>query len=144
MDTIAAINSYLFDYLNDDVTLTGTLGNPGVSEGLASRADDYPYIVFAMNPTVNPDTPIIVSCDLQIDIWDKPDSGLTTRIFEIRSQLIKLLDLHTFALDGDEAKAIRIYADSMGFVLKDPDDEFVQHMITTWSLRFIRNSDLVY
>jgi len=144
MDTIAAINDYIFNYLNADVTLTNTLGNPSVSEGLAGRSNVYPYIVFGINPTINPDAPVIVSGDLQIDIWDRPDSGLTTRIFEIRCQLIKLLDLHTIVLGGEEAKGIRIYADSMGFVLHDPDDEFVQHMIMLFTLRYVRSEDLVY
>ena len=144
MDTIAAINDYIFNYLRADTALTDLMGNSDISEGLAGRSDEYPYIVFAMNPEIARDIPIIVSCDLQVDIWDRPDSGLTTRIFAIREQLIKLLDLHTIILSGEEAKGIRIYANSMGFVLRDPDDEFVQHMITTWTLRFVRNKDLVY
>lgn len=144
MDTIEAINDYIFDYLRANTTLTDLLGNSNISEGLAGRSDVYPYIVFAINPGVSPDTPIVVSCDLQIDIWDKPDNGLTTRIFRTRGQLIKLLDQHTFTLDGNEAKGIRIYLNSMGVIIRDPDDEFVLHMVTTWSLRFVRNEDLVY
>lgn len=144
MDTIRAINHYIFGYLRGKEPLTELLGNQNISEGLANRSNDYPYIVFAINPEISPDTPVIVSCDLQIDIWDKPDSGLTTRIFEIRGQLIKSLDQYTFVLEGGEAKGIRIYADSMGFVLRDPDDEFIQHMVTTWTLRFVRSGDLAY
>jgi len=144
MDTIAAINDYIFDYLRADTTLTDLMENSNISEGLAGRSDEYPYIVFGMNPEIDRNTPIIVSCDLQVDIWNRPSTGLTTQIYEIRGRLVKLLDMHTIALSGGEAKGVRIYANSMGFVLRDPDDEFVQHMITTWTLRFVRSEDLVY
>lgn len=120
------------------------MGNLNIREGLANRSDTYPYIVYALNPDIDFETPIVVSCDLQIDIWDKPDTGLTTRIFEIRGRLIKLLDQYTFTLDGEEAKGLRIYLNSMGFVLRDPDVEFVQHIIMLYTLRYVRNLDLVY
>lgn len=144
MDTVRVINSYIFTYLRADTTLTDLMGNSNIHEGLAGRSSDYPYIVFALSPGINPDTPLIANCSFQVDIWDKPTTGLTSRIFEIRGQLIKLLDQHTFTLDGDEAKGIRIFLDSMGIILRDPDDEFIQHMITGWTLRFVRSGDLVY
>ena len=144
MDTIRAVNNYIFSYLKADTTLTTLLGNNNIREGLANRSDTYPYIVFAVNPSVNFDTPIVVDCDLQIDVWDKPNNNLTTRIFEIRSRLIKLLDQHTFALDGGEAKGLRIYLNSMGIILRDPDVEFVQHLVMLLSLRYLRSEDLVF
>ena len=144
MDTVRAINSYIFTYLRADTTLTGLMSNSNIHEGLAGRSSNYPYIVFAISPEINHNTPIIANCSFQVDVWDKPAGGLTSRIFEIRGRLIRLLDQHTFALDGDEAKGIRIYLDSMGIILRDPDDEFLQHMITVWTLRFVRKEDLVY
>lgn len=144
MDTVRAINHEIFDYLRADTTLTDLMGNSNIREGLASRSDDYPYIVFAIDPNILPDTPVMANCSFQVDIWDRPDNKLTTRIYEIRGRLIKLLDQHMLALDGSEAKGIRIYLDSMGFIQRDPDDEFIQHMVTTWSLRFARSEDLVY
>ncbi len=144
MDTIRAINDYIFTYLRADITLIDLLGNYNIHEGLAHRSSDYPYIVFALSPEISPDTPLVADCSFQTDIWDKPADGLTSRIFEIRGRLIKLLDQHTFILDGNEAKGIRIFLDSMGVILRDPDDEFIQHMVTGWSLRFIRSGDLVY
>lgn len=144
MDTIRAINAYLFGYLRADTTLTDLMGNNNIREGLANRSDIYPYIVYAINPDVSFDTPIIVNCDLQVDIWDKPNTGLTTRIFEIRNRLVKLLDRHTFTLDGGEAKGLRIYLNSMGFVMRDPEVEFVQHMIMLFTLRYVRSEDLVF
>lgn len=144
MDTIRAINAYLFKYLREDTILTDLMGNLNVREGLANRSDVYPYIVYSINPDVNFETPIIVNSDLQVDIWDKPSTGLTTRIFEIRGRLIKILDQHTFTLDGGEAEGLRIYLNSMGFVMRDPDVEFVQHMIMLCTLRYVRSEDLVY
>jgi len=145
MDTVRAINDYIFTYLRADTVLTNDLmGNSNVHEGLAGRSSDYPYIVFAINPEINPNTPLIANCDFQVDIWDRPDDGLTSRIFEIRGRLIKLLDQYDFILDGNEAKGIRIFLDSMGIILRDPDDEFIQHMVMLFTLRFVRKEDLVY
>ena len=145
IDTIAAINSYLFTYLREDTILTDDLlGNNNIRVGLANRSDVYPYVVFDINPDVNFDTPIVVNSDLQVDIWNKPDNHLTTQIYGIRNRLIKLLDQHAFALDEGEAKGLRIYLNSMGFVGRDPDVEFVQHIIMLFSLRYIRSEDLVY
>jgi len=145
LDTIRAINHEIFDYLKGDTILTKDLmGNSNISEGLSFRSDDYPYIVFAIDPSIASDTPVIANCGFQVDIWDRPDSKLTTRIFEIRGRLIKLLDQHTFTLSGNEAKGIRIHLDSMGFIQRDPDDEFIQHIVMLLTLRFIRNEDLVY
>ena len=143
MDTIRSINSHLFNYLRTDTILTTDLmGNTNISVGLANRSATYPYIVFDINPDISFDTPIVVDCDLQVDIWNS--SSLTTQIFEIRNRLIKLLDQHDFTLDGGEAKGLRIYLNSMGFVLRDPDVEFVQHIIMLFTLRYVRNEDLVY
>lgn len=145
MDTVRALNHKIFAYLREDPTLIDDLmGNSNVREGLANRSDIYPYIVYAINPDILPDTPVIANCGFQIDIWDKPTNGLTTRIFEIRGRLVKLLDQHTFTLGGGEAKGIRVYLDSMGIVLRDPDVEFVQHMIMLFTLRYVRSEDLVY
>lgn len=144
MDTIAAINDYMFTYLRADTTLTTLMGNSNIQAGLAYRSKVFPYIVFALNPEVNFETSIVVNCDFQVDIWDKPDNGVTTRIYAIRNRLIKLLDKHTFSLDSDEAKGIRIYLNSLGIVLRDPDTEFVLHAIMLSSLRYIRNEDLIY
>jgi len=144
LDTIAAINDYMFTYLRADTTLTTLMGNSNIQAGLAYRSKVFPYIVFALNPEVNFETSIVVNCDFQVDIWDKPDNGVTTRIYAIRNRLIKLLDKHTFSLDSDEAKGIRIYLNSLGIVLRDPDTEFVLHAIMLSSLRYIRNEDLIY
>lgn len=145
MDTIAAINHYLFDYLRADTILTDDLmGNSNIRVGLANRSDKFPYVVFDINPDIDFDTPIVVSADLQVEIWNKPSNKLTTQIYGIRNRLIKLLDQHTFTLDGNEAKGLRIYLNSMGFVLRDPDVEFVQHIIMLSTLRYIRSEDLVY
>jgi len=144
LDTVRAINYKIFDYLRDDGDLTDLMGNLNIREGLAFRSDNYPYVVYAIDPTIAPDTPVIANCGFQVDIWDKPDNKLTTRIYEIRGRLIKLLDQHLFTLDGDEAKGIRVYLDSMGFIQKDPDDEFIQHVVMLLTLRFVRNRDLVY
>lgn len=145
MDTVRAINHEIFNYLRADTILTSDLmGNSNIREGLAGRSDNYPYIVYAINPSISPDTPIVADCDFQVDIWDRPDNKLTTRICEIRGRLIKLLDQHVFILDGNEAKGIRVYLDSMGPILRDPDDEFIQHIVMLFTLRFIRNKDLVY
>lgn len=144
MDTVRALNHKIFDYLRADTTLTDLMGNFNVREGLANRSDEYPYIVYAIDPNITPDTPVIANCGFQIDIWDKPDNNLTTRIFEIRGRLVKLLDQHMFTLDGDEAKGIRVYLDSMGFVLRDPDDEFIKHIVMLFTLRYVRSGDLVY
>jgi len=145
VDTIAAINDYLFTYLRADTTLTDDLmGNSNIHEGLSYRSKVFPYVIFAINPDIDLETPVVVDCDLQVDVWDKPDNGLTTRIFGIRNRLIKLLDQHTFTLTGDEAKGIRIYLNSMGFVQRDPDNEFVMHIIMLFTLRYIRSEDLVY
>jgi hypothetical protein len=144
MDTIRAINHEIFDYLRADTTLTDLMGNSNVREGLAFRSDDYPYIVYAINPNIPSNTPVIANCNFQTDIWDRPDSKLTNRIYEIRGRLIKLLDQHTFTLDGSEAKGIRVYLDSSGIILRDPDDEFIQHIVMTYTLRYTRSEDLVY
>ena len=145
MDTVRALNHKIYEYLRaDTATLIDLMGNSNIREGLAFRSDDYPYIVFAIDPSINSDTPVIANCGFQVDIWDKPDNKLTTRIFEIRGRLIELLDQHTFALDGGEAKGIRVYLDGMGFIQRDPDDEFIQHIVTIWTLRYVRSGDLVY
>lgn len=145
METIRAINKSLFDYLRADTTLTDDLmENNNIRVGLANRSDQYPYIVFDINPDIALDTPVVVDCDLQFDIWNKPDNHLTTQIYEIRGRLIKLLDQYTFTLTGEEAKGLRIYLNSMGFVLRDPDVEFVQHIIMLFTLRYVRSEDLVY
>jgi len=130
--------------LRADTTLATLLGNSNIREGLAGRSSVYPYIVFAISPNVAFDTPLIANCGLQVDIWDKPIDGLSSRIFEIRGRLIKLLDQHDFFLDGNEAKGIRIFLDSMGIIFYDPDDEFIRHLIMLFTLRFIRCGDLVY
>jgi len=143
LDAIRAINHGIFNYLRTDEELAIFMGNSNIHEGLASRSSEYPYIVFAINPSLTPDTPVIVKCDFQIDIWDKPDNNLTTRINEIRGRLVLLLDQHIFILSGGEAKGIRTYLDSYGIILRDPDAEFVQHMVTLWSLRFVRSVDLL-
>jgi hypothetical protein len=120
------------------------MGNTNIMEGLARRSEDYPYIVFSVTPSIVAGTPAIVNCDLQIDVWDKPDNGLTETIYETKGRLIKLLDCKTLSLNGEEAKGIRIFLDSTSEVLRDPDEEFVLHVVTLWTLRFVRNEDLVY
>ena len=144
MDTIRAINHEVFDYLKADATLIGLMGNSNIREGLAFRGDTYPYVLYDINPNILSDTPVVVNCDFQVDIWNRPDNGLTTEIYEIRGRLIKLLDQHTFSLDGNEAKGIRVYLNAMGPIFRDPDDEFIQHLVMLFTLRFIRSGDLVY
>lgn len=152
MDTIRAINHAILKHLVEDNDLTTLMGNTNINEGLAGRSDVYPYIVYAVDPHVPPETPVVADCGFQVDIWDRPEDNLTVRIYEIRGRLIKLLDQHILALyedvskemTGEEAQGIRIYLNSMGVILRDPDDEFVQHIVTIWTLRFIRSEDLVY
>jgi hypothetical protein len=144
METIRAINHELFDYLRNDSELASIMGNTNIREGLATRSEDYPYIVFSISPTILVDTPVIANCDLQIDIWDKADNGSTEKIYETKGRLIKLLDCKTLSLDGGEVKGARIFLDSTSEVLRDPDEEFVLHVATLWTLRFVRSEDLVY
>lgn len=144
METVRAINHKMYAYLRADTTLTDLMGNSNIQEGLAVRSDTFPYIVYALDPSITPDTPVVANCGFQLDIWDKPTNGLTTRIFEVRGRLVKLLDQHTFTLDGGEAKGIRVYLDSMGPVLRDPDVEFLFHIVMLCTLRYVRSGDLVY
>ncbi|GAI88985.1 unnamed protein product, partial [marine sediment metagenome] len=65
MDTMRAINHAIFNYLRTDDTLTILMGNANIHEGLAYRSDEFPYIIYAFNPTISPDTPVVADSDLQ-------------------------------------------------------------------------------
>jgi hypothetical protein len=144
MDSLRAINHKLFSVMTEDTTLINLLGNTNIREGFSARFDDFPYIIFFIDPSINMESVVVANCGLQIDIWDKPTDGLTSTIYEIRSRLIALFDNKIFKLDGGEVKAIRTYLDNPGFVFYDPDEEFVLHMVMGFTLKYFRSADLNY
>ena len=143
MDVIAAINKEIFDYLRADVILTddpveGIMGNKNISVGRALRSDKFPYITFGIRPFVNPLMPLLGTGTLEIHLWDK--SSLMTRINKMRNRLIWLMDLHEFLVSGEEAKGVRVFFDSSDMI--DEEEEFIQHLVILWTVKYIRKSNI--
>jgi len=142
MDVIRAINTEIFDYLRDDGILTdnpvgGIMGNKNIRIGRALRSDIFPYITFGIRFFVNPLMPLLGTGTLETHLWDK--NNLTSRVYEMRDRLIKLLDLRDFALSGEEAKGVRIFLDSSDMI--EEEEEFIQHMVILWTVKYIRSAE---
>jgi len=142
MDVIAAINKEIFDYLRADDTvegnLAGIMGNSNIRVGRALRSDIFPYVTFEIRPFVDPLMPLLGTGTLEIHLWDK--HSLTTRINNMRDRLIWLMDLHEFALLGEEAKGVRIFFDSSDMI--EEEEEFIRHLVILCTVKYIRKTNI--
>lgn len=140
MDITRAVNHAILEILVSDSDLIELLGNDNIRVDIAARSDEYPYIVFNVDLSVGADTPLVGTGRLEMHLWD--ENPLTTRVNEIRGEIVKLLDCTELILDGGEAKGIRIFWDNS---LKVPDSvEHIQHVVLLFSVKLIRSIDLNY
>jgi hypothetical protein len=140
MDITRAIHYAILDKLVKDTDLIELLGNDNIRVDIGARSDEYPYIVFNVDFSVGTDTPLVGTGRMEMHLWD--ENPLTTRVNEIRGEIVKLLDCSEIILNGGEAKGVRIFWDNS---LKVPDSvEHIQHIVLLFSVKLIRSIDLNY
>ena len=134
MDVLQALGHAIYYRLTQDPTLQQIMGgNVRMRLVWAQPDEPFPYLVYRLD-MAPVDSSGMSRATLWLDLWDMGSTA--TRIYQMRSRVVELLEGWVFDTSGGEARSARLRLDSSGFVPEEAPD--IWHMATLWTIRFWR------